>query len=203
MDDFEEKLNSILSSPEAMGQIMALADSLTGQTDPKPTDAAPPSVQPPVPSGGGGSGLPDLSGLASAFSGGSNPLAMLQNLDPSMLQTIGALFQEYNRSDDEKAALLHAMGESGKAHTDHPLVSGDPSCHAAVSGERLCIINSFPLTGSAPSLLRQARHPGKIIRPKGALPYPLCFLPFWARAGAAAGTPRERPVWPVCWTNSA
>ena len=52
MDDFEEKLNSILSSPEAMGQIMALADSLTGQTDPKPTDAAPPSVQPPVPSGG-------------------------------------------------------------------------------------------------------------------------------------------------------
>ena len=101
MDDFEEKLNSILSSPEAMGQIMALADSLTGQTDPKPTDAAPPSVQPPVPSGGGGSGLPDLSGLASAFSGGSNPLAMLQ--------TIGALFQEYNRSDDEKAALLHAL----------------------------------------------------------------------------------------------
>lgn len=109
MDDFEEKLNSILSSPEAMGQIMALADSLTGQTDPKPTDATPPSVQPPVPSGGGGARLPDLSGLASAFSGGSNPLAMLQNLDPSMLQTIGALFQEYNRSDDEKAALLHAL----------------------------------------------------------------------------------------------
>lgn len=109
MDDFEEKLNSILSSPEAMGQIMALADSLAGQADPKPTDAAPPSVQPPVPAGGGGSGLPDLSGLASAFSGGSNPLSMLQNLDPSMLQTIGALFQEYNRSDDEKAALLHAL----------------------------------------------------------------------------------------------
>ena len=34
---------------------------------------------------------------------------MLQNLDLSMLQTIGALFQEYNRSDDEKAALLHAL----------------------------------------------------------------------------------------------
>ena len=109
MDDFEEKLNSILSSPEAMGQIMALADSLAGQADPKPTDAAPPSVQPPVPSGGGGAELPDLSGLASAFSGGNNPLAMLQNLDPSILQTIGALFQEYNRSDDEKAALLHAL----------------------------------------------------------------------------------------------
>ena len=29
MDDFEEKLNSILASPETMGQIMALADSIT------------------------------------------------------------------------------------------------------------------------------------------------------------------------------
>ena len=94
MDDFEEKLNSILSSPEAMGQIMALADSLTGQADGGSGDAAPPGTQPPVPSGGsGGTGLPDLSGLASAFSGGSNPLAMLQNLDPAMLQTIGTLFQ--------------------------------------------------------------------------------------------------------------
>ena len=109
MDDFEEKLNSILSSPEAMGQIMALADSLTGQADPGTGDAAPPGTQPPVPSGSGGTGLPDLSGLASAFSGGSNPLAMLQNLDPAMLQTIVTLFQEYNRSDDEKAALLRAL----------------------------------------------------------------------------------------------
>ena len=112
MDDFEEKLNSILSSPEAMGQIMALADSLTGQAkgepdgETPPADAAPP---PPVPSGGTGTGLPDLSGLASALSGGGNPLAMLQNLDPAMLQTVGTLFQEYNRSDDEKAALLRAL----------------------------------------------------------------------------------------------
>ena len=105
MDDFEEKLNSILSSPEAMGQIMALADSLTGQAEPESGEASPT----PVPSGGAGTGLPDLSGLASAFSGGSNPLAMLQNLDPAMLQTIGTLFQEYNRSDDEKTALLRAL----------------------------------------------------------------------------------------------
>ncbi len=28
---------------------------------------------------------------------------------PAMLQTIGTLFQEYNRSDDEKAALLRAL----------------------------------------------------------------------------------------------
>lgn len=33
MDDFEEKLNSILASPETMGQIMALADSITNQSE--------------------------------------------------------------------------------------------------------------------------------------------------------------------------
>lgn len=110
MDDFEEKLNSILSSPETMGQIMALADSLTGQATPASGEASPsPNRQPSVPDGGAGTGLPDLSGLASALSGGSNPLAMLQNLDPAMLRTIGTLFQEYNRSDDEKAALLRAL----------------------------------------------------------------------------------------------
>lgn len=110
MDDFEEKLNSILSSPETMGQIMALADSLTSQATPTSGEASPPpDSQPPVPSGGAGTGLPDLSGLASALSGGSNPLAMLQNLDPAMLRTIGTLFQEYNRSDDEKATLLRAL----------------------------------------------------------------------------------------------
>ena len=56
-----------------------------------------------------GTGPDYIRALASAFSGGSNPLAMLQNLDPAMLQTIGTLFQEYNRSDDEKAALLRAL----------------------------------------------------------------------------------------------
>ena len=109
MDDFEEKLNSILSSPEAMGQIMALAQSLGGGAPRPQASPAGEAAQGAGQTGASGAGLPDLSGLASAFSGGSNPLAMLQNLDPSILQTIGALFQEYNRSDDEKAALLHAL----------------------------------------------------------------------------------------------
>lgn len=89
MDDFEEKLNSILASPETMGQIMALADSLTGQSE--EASSTPPSVpvSPPV--------------------SAANPLAMLQNLDPAMLRTVGSLFQEYNRADDEKTALLQAL----------------------------------------------------------------------------------------------
>lgn len=114
MEDFEEKLNAILSSPETMGQIMALADSLTspssaGQEGPSPLahpEEPPSSAQ--ATEGSGGT-LPDLSGLASALSGGSNPLSLLQTLDPAMLRTVGTLFQEYNRSDDEKAILLRAL----------------------------------------------------------------------------------------------
>ena len=36
MSDFEEKLNSILSNPEAMGQIMNLAQSLNPGGGPPP-----------------------------------------------------------------------------------------------------------------------------------------------------------------------
>ncbi len=93
MDDFEEKLNSILASPETMGQIMALADSITGQPEEKPSGNASTSVPATV----------------STPAASVNPLAMLQNLDPAMLKTVGTLFQEYNRSDDEKSALLHAL----------------------------------------------------------------------------------------------
>ena len=41
MDDFEEKLNSILASPETMGQIMALADSITSQSEETPAESSP------------------------------------------------------------------------------------------------------------------------------------------------------------------
>ena len=42
MNDFDEKLNSLLSNPEAMGQIFQLAQSLGGSMDPPP----PPPPQP-------------------------------------------------------------------------------------------------------------------------------------------------------------
>lgn len=113
MDDLEEKLNTILSSPETMGQIMALANSLTGQSTSEgadPPSPAHPKEPTPLTSAGGERGiLPDLSSLVSTLSGDNNPLSLLQSLDPAMLHTIGTLFQEYNRSDDEKATLLRAL----------------------------------------------------------------------------------------------
>lgn len=94
MDDFEEKLNSILASPEAMEQIMALAGSLSGPEGPgrgerpaEPTRTIPKPVAPAP------AGLPAVPG----------------DLDPAVLRAVGRLFQEYRRGDDEKTALLRAM----------------------------------------------------------------------------------------------
>ncbi len=88
MDEFEEKLNSILSSPEAMGQIMALANSLSappqGEQETGEQKAGSPSA------------APDLSGL-------------FQGMDPAMLQKVMALWGEFNRGGDEKTELLRAM----------------------------------------------------------------------------------------------
>jgi hypothetical protein len=95
VDDFEEKLNTILSSPETMGQIMALANSLSGQPGQSPTEPAPPSE------GENASPAPP--------SGGENPLGLLQSIDPAMIQKIMNLYGEYMRGGDEKVALLQAM----------------------------------------------------------------------------------------------
>lgn len=50
MSEFDDKLNAILSSPQAMGQIMALADSLSDagkkETDPPPEDSTAPAQEP-------------------------------------------------------------------------------------------------------------------------------------------------------------
>lgn len=108
MEDFEEKLNSILSSPETMSQIMALANSLSGESAGAAQTA--PQESPPVESA---PNAPSASSASSASSTqparGGSPLELLQGLDPKMLQRILSLWGEYNRAGDEKAALLQAM----------------------------------------------------------------------------------------------
>ena len=96
MAEFEEKLNSILGNQEAMGQIMALAHSLsTGEREGEQT---PPSPQPhqeeqqEQPD----QGTPDLS-------------ALLGQLDPGMIQLGMRLLGVYRGRDDRNAALLSAL----------------------------------------------------------------------------------------------
>lgn len=94
MEDFEEKLNSILSSPETMGQIMALANSLSGAPAGEEKENA---------------SSPEEREKAPPPAAGENPLELLKGLEPAMLGRITALYREYARGGDEKTALLQAM----------------------------------------------------------------------------------------------
>ena len=79
MGDFEEKLESILNNPQAMQQIMAIAQTFTGvqQNAPKENPAQ--------------ISASDL------------------QLDPQMLSGITAMLGQYNRDDDQRIALLNAL----------------------------------------------------------------------------------------------
>lgn len=101
-DGFSEKLNAILADPDAMGKIMSLAQSLDGEAAPNDQDTP---EEPSALSGDQADTPPDLSGLLSAFTGGSGGEA----LDPKLLQLAGRLLSEWNRPDDHKTALLAAL----------------------------------------------------------------------------------------------
>ena len=93
MAEFEEKLNQILSSPQAMEQIMSLANSLSGESE---TPAAPPEGQS-VPSEG--LSLPSAGGLS----------GLVGSLDPEMISKVMTLLSTYQSGSDEKTRLLEAM----------------------------------------------------------------------------------------------
>lgn len=96
MGGFEDKLNAILNDQDAMGQIMALAQSL-GKQEP-PGQAGKDNYTPEAEriERTETQDAPNLGGL-------------LGELDPRMVQMGMQLLQEYNRGDDRKAALLHAL----------------------------------------------------------------------------------------------
>ena len=88
MAEFEEKLNSILGDQNAMSQIMALAQSLSGAGSP-PAAETPhpePAAAPPV----------DMS-------------LGLNQVDPRLLQLGGRILKEYQRGEDKNTALLLAL----------------------------------------------------------------------------------------------
>ena len=101
MAEFDDKLNSILSNPDAMSQIMQLAQSLSGpgpgqEPPPAPPPSPPqPSSTPPPPGGG------DLFSSLSSLAGG---------MDPKLLTRLLPLIQELGGQRDSNArALLYAL----------------------------------------------------------------------------------------------
>lgn len=94
MAEWEEKLEGILSNPQAMEQIMALAKSLEGgDTGDAPTSAT--SAPPPSTS------APSLD--ISQIMGG------MGKLDPKILSIAGKLMSQMGQQDDRRTALLQAL----------------------------------------------------------------------------------------------
>ena len=99
MAEWEEKLEGILSNPQAMEQIMALAKSLEGG-DSQPTQSSATSA-PPSSSAPPASSAPslDLSQL----------LGSVGQLDPKMLSVAAKFMSQMGKQDDRRTALLQAL----------------------------------------------------------------------------------------------
>ena len=90
MAEFDEKLNSILSNPDAMSQIMQLAQSLGGGGESAAQQSAPPPQSPAPP---------------------QNPLSALAGgLDPGLITRLLPLIQELGGQRESNARnLLYAL----------------------------------------------------------------------------------------------
>ena len=106
MGELEEKLNTILGDPAAMGQIMALAQSL-GKSDPPPSPEIQEEPSEEEPGWERAGTAPDSPAPSEA--GGENPLAALSSLDPRLLQMGMRLWQEYQGGDERTTDLLQAL----------------------------------------------------------------------------------------------
>ena len=104
MAEFDDKLNSILSNPDAMSQVMNLAQSLNlgggGESSSAQQEDSPGPQSRGEAQSGGGSGLGDLTGLGS----------LLGQIDPAMIQRMLPLVGELTGGgNDERMQLLYAL----------------------------------------------------------------------------------------------
>lgn len=104
VSEFEEKLNSFLSNPEAMAQVMNLAQSLNLGGGPGGGDGGEPAGSggaPPPPPGGAAGGPDSFSGLGD----------LLGQVDPKLLQRLLPLVGELagDGGSDERMQLLYAL----------------------------------------------------------------------------------------------
>ena len=98
MSELEDKLNAILSNPEAMSQVMGLAQSLSGSG----AFSAPPKNddEPQRP--------PNSSSSSNSSSGGIGDL--FSQIDPKMIERLLPLLGELGRGEnDERTQLLYAL----------------------------------------------------------------------------------------------
>ena len=109
MAEFEDQLSAILGNQEAMGQIMALARSLSGGQAAPETPAQP--VQEEQKPGEGSEGSAGEEAYVPAVAGQQLPdlSALLGEVDPRMLQIAMKVLREVQSSEDRSTALLAAL----------------------------------------------------------------------------------------------
>ena len=102
MSEWEDKLNTLLSDPGAMAQVMQMAQSLSQQMG-APEGAPPPSDGAPMP--------PKPAPAAPPQNGASGDLAsLLGGVDPSMIQKLLPVLSQMNCPESgETAAFLRAL----------------------------------------------------------------------------------------------
>ena len=101
MAEFDDTLNSLLSNPDAMSQIMQLAQSLSGGTNQSMPNQSPPQ-SPPEP--------PSSSRSSPSFNGGDLLSSLTHGMDSSMLIKLMPLIQELGRQQNSNARqLLYAL----------------------------------------------------------------------------------------------
>lgn len=101
MAEFDEKLNSILSNPDAMAQIMQLAQSISGGGSNAAAPSPPPQPQP-VP--------PFTPPQQTSAPVNASPFSALGNMDPKLMMKLLPLIQELGSGQDSNARrLLYAL----------------------------------------------------------------------------------------------
>lgn len=110
MDDFSKKLESVLSNPQIMGQLMSMASTLNATES---AEEAPPAPQPPEP------GLPDprllqkLSGLAARAGVEPEQQALLQALNPYLSRERLSRLERAMRAAKTARLATELLGSGG------------------------------------------------------------------------------------------
>lgn len=122
MSEFDEKLNTLLNDPNAMAQVMSLAQSLSGRMDggaDGENGSAPP---PPPPSADGG--MPDAAALLSSLSGLDTELVrrLLKQMNrpesaetTTLLRALRPFLSEARRDKVDRAAQLARLIHAARA----------------------------------------------------------------------------------------
>ena len=109
MSELDEKLENILGNPQAMAQIMALAQSLNGRGPDTPAGDGG-QAQPSEPAGAAAQSQAPAPPQPPASAGAEGLGNLLGGLDPSMLSAAAGLLGLFNGGDDDRrVALLTAL----------------------------------------------------------------------------------------------